>query len=242
MSAGAVFQEVLRVFNRQHLPEVSQLDVLAALEAGRPGPLAFLYEAGVEAELPRQQLFTRAVAIYLNFCAGNLADDLIDGDCTYLSEPFRLDPCVQFILQNLFFHVLAEADLPTQTLSLVTRELATAAGPQLIEVRTQQWSAPVFREVAEGIAGRQWSAYLQILWCDTALASRAAAVGMNAGLAGHVVKDIQSGDPRYTTLPEADKREVVAWAVAAAEMLRKEKLRCLDAVLRTIDPILKEAL
>jgi len=35
MSAGAVFQEVLRVFNRQHLPEVSQLDVLAALEAGR---------------------------------------------------------------------------------------------------------------------------------------------------------------------------------------------------------------
>jgi len=117
MSAGAVFQEVLRVFNRQHLPEVSQLDVLAALEAGRPGPLAFLYEAGVEAELPRQQLFTRAVAIYLNFCAGNLADDLIDGDCTYLSEPFRLGPCVQFILQNLFFHVLAEADLPTQTLS-----------------------------------------------------------------------------------------------------------------------------
>jgi hypothetical protein len=242
MSAVIIFHKVLGVLGSQRFPEVSERDVLAALEAGRPGPLAFLYAAGEEAGLPEQKLLTRAAAIYFNFCAGNLADDLIDGDCTYLSEPFRLGPCVQFILQNLFFHVLAEADLPTQTLSSVTRELAVAAGPQLIEVRTRQWTEPVYRQVAEGIAGLQWSAYLQILWCDTALASRAAAVGMNAGLAGHVVEDIRSRDPRYTTLPEADKRQVVAWAVAAAEMLRKEKLRCLDAVLRTIDPVLKEAL
>ena len=117
-----------------------------------------------------------------------------------------------------------------------------AAGQQLIEVRTQRWSALVFREVAEGIAGRQWSAYLQILWCDTALSSRAVTVSMNAGLAGHVVKDISSGDPRYTTLPQADKREVVAWARAAAQALRDEHLRCLDALLLTIDPVLQEAL
>src|SRR6266704_4608989 len=163
LRAEAIFREVLSILSRQHLPEISQRDLLAALNAGRLGPLPFLYEAGVEAGLPEQKLLTRAAAIYLNFCAGNLADDLIDGDCTYLSEPFRLGPCVQFILQNLFFHVLAEADLPTQTLSSVTRELAVAAGPQLIEVRTRQWTAPVYRQVAEGIAGRQWSAYLQIL-------------------------------------------------------------------------------
>ena len=154
----------------------------------------------------------------------------------------RIGPCVQFILQTLFFHTLMEADLPGPTFSSATQELVAAAGQQLIEVRTRQWSAPVFREVAEAIAGRQWSAYLQILWCDTALAGRAAAVGMNAGLAGHVVEDIRSGDPRYTTLPEADKHEVVAWAVAAAQALREERLYCLDAVLRTIDPVLKGAL
>ena len=241
MSAGAIFQEVLRVLNRQSLPEVSQRDLLAALEAGRPGPLAFLYEAGAEAGLPYQKLLTRAMAIYFNFCAGNLADDLMDGDCTYLSEPFQLGPCVQYILQTLCFRTLVEAELPGPTLAAATQELVTAAGQQLIEVRTRQWSAPVFREVAEGIAGRQWSAYLQILWCDTTLASRAVTVSMNAGLAGHVVKDISSGDPRYTTLPEADKHEVVTWAVAAARALREEKLRCLDALLRTIDPVLKEA-
>ena len=242
MSAGAIFQEALRVLNRQHLSEVGQRDLLAALEAARPGPLAFLYEAGAEAGLPYQKLLTRATAIYYNFCAGNLADDLMDGDCSYLSEPFRLGPCVQYILQALCFHTLVEAELPGPTLASVTQELITAAGQQLIEVRIRQWSAQVFREVAEGIAGCQWSAYLQILWCDTALSSRAVTVSMNAGLAGHVVKDISSGDPRYTTLPEADKREVVAWARVAAQALREEHLRCLDALLLTIDPVLQEAL
>jgi len=240
MSAGAIFQEALRVLNRQHLPEVSQHDLLAALEAGRPGPLAFLYEAGLEAGLSHQQLLTRATAIYFNFCAGNLADDLMDGDCTYLSEPFQIGPCVQFILQTLCLHTLIEAELPYPVLASATRELVMAAGQQLVEVRTRQWSARVFHEVAEGIAVRQWSAYLQILWCDTTLASRATAVSLNAGLAGHIVKDIRTADPRYTTLSEADKHEVVTWAVAAVEALREERLRCLDALLLTIDPVLKE--
>src|SRR5437870_2748803 len=101
MSAGAIFQEALRILNRYQLPNVSQRDLLAALEAGRPGPLEFLYDAGAEAGVPHQKLLTRATAIYFNFCAGNLADDLMDSDCTYLSEPFRLGPCVQYILQTL---------------------------------------------------------------------------------------------------------------------------------------------
>lgn len=242
MSAGAVFQEVLRVLSRQHLPTVTRRDLLAALEAGRSGSLAFLYEAGAEAGLPHKMLLTRAAAIYFIFCAGNLADDLSDGEVTYLTDPFRVGPCTQLILHTLFFHTLIEADLPNQTLSLVTQEMIAAVGPQHIEVRTKQWNAPVFREVAEGIAGRQWSAYLQILWYGTTLASRATKIGMNAGIAAHVVKDIQSQDPRYTTLPEADKREIVAWAVEAAQALRTENLHCLNALLRTIDPVLKGTL
>lgn len=242
MSAGAVFQEVLRILNRQHLPAVSQRNLLAVLEACRPGSLTLVYEAGAEAGLPRQKLLTRAAAIYFNFCAVHLADDLIDGECTYLAEPFRIGPCAQFILQNLFLHTLAETDLPGPMLSEIARELVTGAGLQHIEVCTRQWSAPVFREVAEGISGRLWSVHLQILWHGTALASRAAAVGMNLGLIALVVEDIRSGDPRYTTLSEADRREVVAWAVATAQALREENLRCLDAPLRAIDPVLKGAL
>ena len=242
MSAGAIFQEVLRIFTRQHFPEVSRRDLLATLEAGRLEPLAFLYDAGVEAGLPRQTLLTRAAAIYLNYCAANLADDLIDGDCTYLSEPIRIGPCVQFILQNLFFHVLAEAEMPHAVLAAATHDLVIGAGPQHLEVRTTQWTAPLYREVADGIAGRQWSAYLRILWSDTALADRAVAIGMNLGRAVLAWEDIHSHDPRYTTLSEADRHEIMDWTTAAVEDLRQEKLRCVDAALREIEPVLKEAL
>jgi hypothetical protein len=241
MSAETIFQEALSILNRQHLPDVSRRDLLAALEAGRPGTLAFTYKAGVEAGLPRKKLLTRAAAIYFIFCAGNLADDLSDGEVTYLADPFRIGPCSQLILLTLAFYTLAEADLPSPTLSSVTREMIAAVGPQHIEVRTKKWSAHLFREVAEGIAGRQWSAYLQILWCGTGLADRAVTIGMNAGIAAHVVRDIQSQDPRYTTLSKAEKRKVVAWAVAAARALREEHLRCLDALLPGIDPVLREA-
>jgi hypothetical protein len=221
---------------------VSRRDLLAALEAGHPGPLAFLYDAGAEAGLPRQTLLTRAAAIYLGFCAINLCDDLTDNECSYLSEPFQSGPCAQFILHNLFFTTLTEANLPNSVLSAATRDLVAAAGAQHLEMRTQQWRAPVFREVAEGIAGRQWSAYLQILWSDTELASRAALIGRNVGLVTLMWEDICSGDPRYTTLPDPDKHEVVAWATAVTEALRRENLRCLNAVLRAIDPVVREAL
>jgi hypothetical protein len=241
LRAEAVFLEVLDILSRQPVPEISQTDLLAALNAGRLGPLPFLYEAGVEAGLPHKTLLTRAAAIYFNFCAGNLADDLMDSECTYLSEPFRLGPCVQYILQTLCFQTLLEANLPSPVCSSFAQELVAAAGQQLVEVRTKQWSASLFRDVAEGIAGRQWSAYMQILWCGTPLANRAATIGMNGGVAAHVVKDMKSQDLRYTTMPEADKREIVAWAMAAAHALREEHLRCLDAMLLTIDPVLQEA-
>src|SRR5262245_22068622 len=147
MSAGIVFHEVLRLLGRQCLPELSRRDVLAALEAGRPGPLAFLYVAGEEAGLPEQKLLPRAVAIYIGFCAGNLADDLSDGDCTYLIEPSRIGPCTQLTLHTLFFHALAEAELPSYILSSVAKELIAAIGQQHIELRTKQWTAPLFRKV-----------------------------------------------------------------------------------------------
>jgi hypothetical protein len=82
---------------------------------------------------------------------------------------------------------------------------------------------------------------MRILWHGTPLSHRAATVGMNMGLAVLVWEDIRSGDPRYTSLSVADKREVVAWAVAATDELRNEKLRCLDFLLRGIDPVLKRA-
>jgi len=238
MSAGVIFQEALRTLNRYSFPEVSGRDLLAALEAGRPGPLAFLYDAGVEAKLPRQTLLRRAAAIYLGFCAVNLCDDLTDAECTYLSDPFLSGPCTQAILHHVFFALLAEEHFPSAVLTAVVHDLIAAGGAQHTEMHTHQWSAPVFREVAAGIAGRPWSAYLRILWHGTTFADRAAVIGMHVGQATLLWEDISSGDARYATLPTAEKHEIVTWATTIIDTLRKENLRCMKTTLQVISTML----
>ncbi|MCP3065674.1 hypothetical protein LXT21_43595 [Myxococcus sp. K38C18041901] len=242
MSGGALYQEALRVLRRLELPDASERDVLAALEAAQPGPLPLFYEAGAEAGLERSVLTARGVGLFLSFCAGNLADDLIDGDCTYYDAPLRVGPCAQFLLQNLAWATLAEphAGVPLNVLEDGARMLALAAGPQALEVRAHEWTAPLFRRVAEGIAGRQWAAYLRVLWAGTRLEERAVQVGLALGVAAHVAEDIRSRDTRFTSMPVEDRLTVVTWARHAAESLRAQDLRCLDAALRRIEPILPE--
>ncbi|WP_224240438.1 hypothetical protein [Hyalangium gracile] len=239
MSGGAIYQEALRVLRRLGLPEAAERDVVAALEAAQPGPLALLYEAGMEAGLTREALLTRGSGIFLSFAAGNLADDLTDGECSYYAHPSRVGPYVQFLLQNLAWATLARAQVPEEVLVEAARGLAEAAGPQALEVRTREWTAPVFQRVAEGLAGQQWAVYLRLLWAGTPLAECSVA-GRDLGIAAHVAEDIRSRDPRFFSMPEADQREVVRWARAGMDGVRRQKLRCLDAALRRIDPILPE--
>jgi hypothetical protein len=236
MSAGAVFQEALRALRRHRLPEEAERDVLAAMEAGRPGPLALLYAAGAEAGLGREVLLRRAAGLFFCSCAANLADDLADGECTYLAQPQRLGPGVQFALQSLCFATLARAEVAAPVLAEAAGAMVTAAGLQVLEVRTAAWTAPRFKQVAEGIAGQQWALYLRVLWEGTALAERAGVVGRSLGLAAHVAEDIHSGDERFHGMPEEDRREVLAWAREAVDTVRREGLACLDAVLRTMEP------
>lgn len=241
MSGGSIYQEALRTLRRLELPEQAERDVMAALEAAQPGPLGLLYEAGTEAGLRREALLTRGSGIFLCFAAGNLADDLCDGECTYYASPLQVGPYVQFLLQNLAWATLARAELPGEVLAQAAQALALAAGPQALEVRAQQWTAPLFQRVAEGLAGQQWAAYLRLLWAGTPLAPHAPA-GRGLGIAAHVAEDIRSGDARFFSMPEADQREVVRWARAGLEGVRRQGLRCLDAALRRIDPILPEVM
>jgi hypothetical protein len=238
MSAGVVFQEALRVLRAHELPEESEQDVLVALEAGRPGPLALLYAAGAEAGLERAVLLRRAAGLYFCFCAANLADDLADGDCAYYAEPVRTAPGVQLALLGLCTSAVARARVPAPVLAEMARAQVSMAALQTLEVRTRTWTAPVYRRVAEGIAGQQWALYLGVLWEGTALAERAATVGHHLGVVAHVAEDLRSGDARFLGMPEEDRREVLAWARASADALRHEGLRCLDAVLRTVEPVL----
>jgi hypothetical protein len=242
VSGGVIFQESLRALAVRGLHATAERDVVRALEAAREGgPLDLLYDCGAEAGLERATLLGRGAAIFFSFAAGNLADDLADGDCHYLDEPARTGPCVQFILQNLFFATAARADVRPERLEEVTASLARAGGPQLLEVRTHAWTADLARTVGESIAGLQYAAYLRLLWADTPLEERAMRVGMALGVAGHVAKDLLTHDPRIASLPPAQASALVDWAREQTDALRKEQLACLGPMLRYIDPILERA-
>src|SRR5690606_32530487 len=128
-------------------------------------------------------------------------------DCTQWEQPERHAPYVQFLLQNLGWAELAAAGLSAGALQRMGVELARGAGPQALEVRTRSWTAPLYREVAEGIAGRQWAAYLTALFDGTPAEARAATQGLSMGIVAHTVEDVRSGDTRFFSLSPAEQVE-----------------------------------
>lgn len=236
MSGGLVFQTALRLILARGLAAEAERDLVKALEATRGGPLEFFYLAGLDSGLPRAELLARGAAAFFIFAAGNLADDVADGDCTYL--PPRAAPGVQFMLQNLVFDVLLESSVPREDLKAAAAMLVVGAGQQQREIRTESWTFELSRDVALGIAGGQYAAYLRLLWAGTALSEGATSVGSDLGSAGHVALDITSNDARVTTLSPADRRALVAWSREAVSRLRPLGHRSIQASLATITPVL----
>ena len=227
MSAGSVHQEALRWLRRLQLPEVAERDVLATMEATRGGPLPLMYEAGAEAGLGRDELLRRCTALFLALAVGNLADDLADGDCSYIT-PLVAAPGTQYLLSAWCFAALAEC-IPPSLLARTAAELVQSAALQNVEVRTESWTIDAYRSVGEGIAARQWAAYLAVLWHDTPLAPRANELGWHLGISGHVAQDLSSQSRRLRGLGSDGLREIVAWADASLAVLVAAKLRFLDA-------------
>ncbi len=241
MSAGRVFQEVLRRLSRIDLPDVARTDVLQALEMGRSGPHQFFYDAALEAGLPRDVALPRCAAVFLAYTAGQLADDLADGDCTYLEDATRTGPSVQYLLQCLFYAGMCEAGATPATVAAVARELAVGTGIQQVEVRTTTWTKPLAQDVATGLAGRQVAAFLTFLWEGTPLEAQAASVGEPLGVSAHIATDARTRDERYWGLPESDRRSVLEWARNAANAVRASGLQSVLPVLAFIDDALAEA-
>lgn len=241
MSAGVVFQEALRLLSQQGLPEEAERDMLRALEAGRPGPLALLFAAGQEAGLARELLLPRAAACYLWFCAANLADDLADGDCDWLPEPQRTGPAAVMLLQSLFMQAAVRGQVPAAVLGEVAREFTGMCGQQQVEVRTREWRLGPLQQVVGGISGQQWAGYLRLLWEGTPLAARGLELGRCLGVVAHVAEDVRSRDRRLYSLPAQEQQQVVEWAREAAAVLRGSGLRCMQAVLPTVEPLLQAA-
>lgn len=233
MSGAMIFQETLRILRSLKLPEAAEMDVLCALKvAQRSGPLDLAYWATQEAGLGRQESIWRATAVFLNFTAANLADDLSDGDCSYL-EPSKV-PGVQAILQVMVFHCLLQSSLTLKTFKKITQDLLEMGAGQQIEVSTGKWTLERARTVAETIAGRQYAAYFQILWGETELAANARDWGQRLGNASHVSIDLQTHDERLLSLPKDDIRTFLNWALAGIEEFKTSKIEMLNVLWNTL--------
>lgn len=229
MSGGMIYQETLRILRNLNLPEIAEADVLQALEAAqRFSPLDVTYWATQEVGLDRQESIWRAVAVFLIYAAANVADDLSDGDCSYLAHVKV--PGVQFILQNMVFHCLLCSSVKPETLRSITHDLLDMGGGQQVEVSTEKWTLEHAREVAETISGRQCAARFQILWDGTGLEKNARDWGQRFGNATHVSIDLQTNDERLLSLPHEDIRELLNWALAGIEEFRTSQIELLNVL------------
>jgi hypothetical protein len=233
MSGGLIFQQAIGLIRSQSLPPVVEKDLVNALDAARPGTSEFSYALGIDADLPRADLLLRGAAIYLMSSASNLADDLADGDVCYL--PVRAAPTTQFLLQNLFFQVLARADFPNQIIANAAEDLVASACAQHLEVQTVEWNAQAAIPVAQGLGGRQCSAYLRILWYATRLQHKSVSVGTDLGNIVQIGHDLRTHDPRFFSMSKADRNTVLLWAQEALHRLYLENLPGVNATIRSVE-------
>jgi hypothetical protein len=226
---GAWHARVMTDVARRGYPTATRSDLDAALRVLQPGILDFTRGLAVEAGVAPAIVDARCIAIAYSAAAVNLADDLADGDCDYLAEPYRSGPTTQYLLQSLFFQKLCELGIPLETLFAVTRDFEQVAALQHVELETGAWQLDVSWRVAEGITGRQLTAYLRIALLGDALAKRAEEIGLDVGTATHVAVDAETRDPRFTSLPETERRQLAARALEAADRACRLDLAAIGA-------------
>jgi hypothetical protein len=219
--------------------EVDRL-VVRALKAAAPETRRMLLKAGLDAGLGREDAINRAATCFLTSAAFNLSDDLSDGDCDYL--PRAPAQAVVLILSSLFAAGLLDLDLPPDVEAQVLQDLVAAEEAQILETITTSWDASRLRTVTDGIAGAQWSAYLRVMWAGTHMEQSSTDVGRNFGRVALLAGDIIAADPRYTSLPGADRRPVLEEALASLHALESVDTQFTQSVVAGCGPVLTAAL
>ena len=240
MSDGAVYRELLAFVLKLEPPAVAERDLMAALDAARSGPLAFLYAAAIDAGCDAPTARARAAGCYACFAAGNLADDLADGDCDYLEQPVATGPAVEFVLLHAAYALwLGPGGVGPSAAASAARALARGATEQLVEVRKPRFTFEIVRNIVQGMGGQQYASHLQVLWDGSAVAGNARSVGSALGNAGFVAEDRRSSDPRYTSLAPDERRALTAWAREELERASAIELPSIAATARYIRPLLE---
>lgn len=242
MSEGAVHRELLAHLVRQVPGAIAQRDLLRVLDAGRVGPLGMLYAASVEAGCSASVARARAAGCFACFAAGNVADDLADGDCTYLERPHATGPATEFVLLHAAYALwLGPGEVRAASVARAANLLVGGAAQQLTEVRAERFDLATTRDIAAGMGGAQYAAYLLVAWDGTAHEAHAEPIGRAIGNAGFVAEDRRTSDRRYTDLSEEARASLLDWARAHLREVREVALPSTEAVVRYIAPLLEGA-
>ena len=220
----------------RRLPVVAERDVRVALERVEPASQLLLIQAAEDAGLQVHVALERLSCLWVLAATVNLADDLADGDCDYLDG--RVAPGVCFLLHALSGVCAARSELSMECWADYSEFLTQAAAGQSLEVRAKEFDAAGYLEIARLIAGRQYAAYLRILWDGSQLAELAVATGEALGTAGLVVTDVLSRDRRLTDMLPRERAKVLGHTATLLDALIGQKLPCLDAFERFASPVL----
>jgi hypothetical protein len=194
-------------------------------------PMGFLEITGAvlaEARHPEPIAKQRGGGVLLMVCAIQLADDLADGECTYLEAPALRGPGAQALLQVLALRCLLRGEVPPSVLAQALDDLAAVGCAQQREVSTARWDADAYLWLAREINGRQQAAYLALLLAGTSHEPRARELGLSFGTCSHVVGDARTQDKRWQSLSASDRKVVASAALQASRTAQAFGLRALQ--------------
>ena len=146
------------------------------------------------------------------------------------------------ILDALFVTSLRDLHLSSDVEAQVLRDLIAAEEAQVLELSSSSWNAARLRVVTDGIAGRQWAAYLQVMWAGTPMEDRATEVALDIGRVGLLAGDITSEDPRFVTLSPMERRSVLEEALAGVRALESVGANVARSVVANCGPIIAQKL
>ena len=132
--------------------------------------------------------------------------------------------------------------MPSDVEAQVLRDLLAAEEAQVLEVSTAAWDAARLRVVTDGIAGRQWAAYLRVMWAGSPKEDFSTEVALDIGRVGLLAGDISCEDPRFTTLPSLDRRSMLEEALTRVRELESVGARVAQSVAADCEPVISAEL
>lgn len=173
------------------------------------GNFCKLWEAlGPEIGLAGEEFLRRGVALYYWFCTLNLVDDIMDGDCDYVTP--REQPLAVLAMCNEMERALARTTIRKSALVDSATRMGWCISGQSSEANGCG-SMNEYIEIGDRIAGDQFAVYFGLFADGTTFEKDAGECGRMYGRAAHVLKDFRDKDSRL--LECGDVPGVVAWAL-----------------------------